>query len=118
MAKYRGRLEIIADVLDVVKGGAKKTRIMYQANLSYKLLIRYLKDVIDTGLARKADGNTYTLTAKGADFLRQFQGYCALREEVEEQLSDIQDRKMVLENRFLDVETIDARFKNTPNRKR
>ncbi|MGQ9461394.1 MAG: winged helix-turn-helix domain-containing protein, partial [Candidatus Bathyarchaeaceae archaeon] len=37
MGKYRGRLDIVADILSVVNNndGARKTRIMYQANLSY-----------------------------------------------------------------------------------
>jgi len=52
MAKYRSRLEIVADVLGVVSGGARKTQIMYQANLSYKLLVHYLKDVIKMGLVK------------------------------------------------------------------
>jgi len=46
MGKYRDRLQIIADMLSVVRGGAKKTHIMYQANLSYTLLGRYLSEVL------------------------------------------------------------------------
>lgn len=41
---YRSRYEIIADMLNVVSGRAKKTKIMYQANLSYKLLQKYLAE--------------------------------------------------------------------------
>ena len=50
MGQYRKRLEIIADILSVVRGGAKKTRIMYQANLSYRLLALYLEFVKEAGL--------------------------------------------------------------------
>ena len=35
MIKYRDRLDIIADILKVVRDGAKKTRIMYMACLLY-----------------------------------------------------------------------------------
>lgn len=111
MAKYRSRLEIVADVLGVVSGGAKKTKIMYQANLSYSLLIRYLKDVIDMGLVKMKDGNTYGLTEKGFDFLEEFKGYRERRVEVEEQLNDIQDKKVMLENRFLNAGNMDAGLK-------
>jgi len=104
MVKYRNRLEIIADVLAVAKGGAGKTQIMYGANLSYMLLTRYLADVMDMGLVRTEGENTYTLTEKGAEFLQEFHGYRADRREVEKQLSEVKDKKMMLETRFLTAE--------------
>ncbi len=112
MSRYRSRLEIIADVLSVAREGAKKTQIMYQANLSYKLLTRYLKDVIDMGLVRMEGENTYELTEKGSDFLREFKDYYERRVEVEEKLNDVQDEKMTLENRFLNAKNMDAGLKN------
>jgi len=117
MAKYRSRLEIIADVLGVVSGGAKKTKIMYQANLSYKLLIHYLKDVIDMGLMKMENANIYELTEKGSDFLREFKGYRERRVEVEEQLNEVQDKKVMLENRFLNVGNMDFGLKNCAGEK-
>ena len=104
MVRYRNRLDIIADVLEVAKGGARKTKIMYGANLSYTLLTRYLKDVMDMGLVRGEDGNIFKLTEKGSDFLQEFNGYCMHRGEVEEQLSDIKNMKAMLLNRFLNDE--------------
>jgi predicted transcriptional regulator len=103
MVKYRNRLEIIADVLAVAKGGAGKTQIMYGANLSYMLLTRYLADVMDMGLVRTEGENTYTLTEKGAEFLQEFHGYRVDRREVEKQLREIQEKKAVLLNRFLNA---------------
>lgn len=117
MAKYRSRLEIIADVLGVASGGARKTQIMYQANLSYKLLIHYLKDVIDMGLVKMKSENTYELTEKGSDFLREFKGYRERRVEVEEQLNEVQDKKVMLENRFLNAGNMDAGLKNCASEK-
>lgn len=116
MGRYRSRLEIIADVLGVVRGGAKKTQIMYQANLSYRLLVRYLKDVIEIGLVKMEDGNTYELTQKGLDFLHEFKDYYQRRVEVEEQLNDIQDEKMTLENRFLNAKRTDSGLINCPDK--
>ena len=45
---YRRKLDIIADMLLVAGSGsgAKKTHIMYQANLSHRLLIKYLEEVV------------------------------------------------------------------------
>ena len=45
MGNYRGKLDIIADILRVVSGNAKKTQIMYQANLSYRVLQKYLAEI-------------------------------------------------------------------------
>ena len=117
MAKYRSRLEIVADVLGVVSGGAKKTQIMYQANLSYKLLVRYLKDVIDMGLVKMKGEDTYELTEKGSDFLREFKGYYERRVEVEEQLNGVQDEKVMLESRFLNAKSMDAGLKSCSGKK-
>ena len=111
MAKYRSRLEIVADILGVVSDGARKTQIMYQANLSYKLLIHYLKDVIDMGLVKMKDESTYELTEKGFEFLEEFKGYHKRRVEVEEQLNGVQDEKVMLENRFLNSRNMDAGLK-------
>ena len=112
MSRYRRRLEIVADVLDVVRDGAKKTRIMYQANLSYRLLTRYLKEVVSFGLVRVEEDGLYELTAKGYDYLQAFKGYRERRVEVEEQLNDVDDEKTLLENRFLNAHGVNAGSKN------
>ena len=104
MVRYRNRLDIIADILEVTKGGARKTRIMYGANLSYTLLTRYLKDVMVMGLVRSEEGNIFKLTEKGSGFLQEFNGYREHRGEVEEQMSDIELEKAMLMNRFLNEE--------------
>jgi len=65
VSKYRDRLQIIADMLSIARNGAKKTQIMYQANLSYRLLGRYLREVLNAGLVKFENGNSYVLTAKG-----------------------------------------------------
>lgn len=111
MAKYRSKLEIIADITGVASRGAKKTEIMYQANLSYKLLTRYLKAVIDLGLVKLRDGNTYDLTEKGLNFLKEFKSYYERRVAVEKKLSGVQDEKTELESRFLNGKNLNAVFK-------
>jgi predicted transcriptional regulator len=47
---YRSKLDIIADILVVARNDAKRTQIMYQANLSYKVLVKYLDEVVDSSL--------------------------------------------------------------------
>jgi len=73
--RNRGRLEIVADILSVAESGSSKTRIMYQANLSYRLLIRYLDMILKAGLVYLNDSSEYVTTAKGRDFLEKFRKY-------------------------------------------
>ena len=99
MGRHRSRLTILARVLSVVSDnhGAKKTQIMYQAYLSYKLLSRYLKDVMDAGLVICGDDDCYRLTSKGKTFLAKFKNYSSFRENVDEQVNHVEDQKMMLE---------------------
>lgn len=98
MSKYRNRVEIIGDILNVVSDGAKKTQIMYQGNLSYKLLTSYLREVIGAGLVCVGErSNVYKLTEKGKMFLKDFEDYSRSRNEVEHQLSDMKSLRTKLE---------------------
>lgn len=101
MTKYRDRLDIIADILKVVRDGARKTRIMYMANLSYTLLTRYLTDVIKMGLVKMETGKTYELTDKGSNFLQEFKRYRKHQVKVEELQNDIKAEEATLIDRFL-----------------
>jgi predicted transcriptional regulator len=98
MGKYRGRLQIIADILSVVRNGAKKTHVMYQANLSYTLLSRYLTEVLESGLVSCDDEDRYKLTRRGKNFLDIFNEYSKRCGQIEQQLNHVNDEKTVLEN--------------------
>lgn len=98
MGKYRDRLQIIADILSVVREGAKKTHVMYQANLSFTLLKRYLTEVLEAGLVRCEDKDSYTLTRRGQSFLDRFSAYSKRCERVEQELNHVNNDKTVLEN--------------------
>jgi len=98
LGSYRSRLDIIADVLRVVSQGAKKTQIMYQANLSYKLLTRYLAEVLEVCLVRFEDKEEcYVLTRKGKAFLEEYKKYSRSNKRLEKQLNNIDDKRKVLE---------------------
>jgi len=96
MGKYRSRLQIIADMLSVAGKGAKKTHIMYQANLSYKLLSRYLTEVMKAGLVSFKGEDCYGLTNKGQEFLDRFGEYSKRCKRLEEHLNDVNNEMMVL----------------------
>ena len=101
LGQYRKRLEIVADILSVVKGGAKKTRIMYQANLSYKLLTLYLRFVREAGLVSTEGKGNYDLTQKGHEFLERYKQYSQRSEQVEGELEKVQREKGVLEATYI-----------------
>ncbi len=46
----RNDLDICADILTVARAGAKKTHIVYRANLNFKLVRKYLRRLIENGL--------------------------------------------------------------------
>jgi len=97
MKKYRDRLQIIADMLYTARNGAKKTQILNKANLSYRLLGRYLREVLDAGLVKSENGTSYVLTTKGETFLNRHIEYSELRRSLETNLESINSEKTILE---------------------
>jgi predicted transcriptional regulator len=98
LGSYRGRLDIIADILRVAKGNAKKTQIMYQANLSYKVLQRYLKEIVDASLISfENTEHHYVLTSKGHEFLETYKDYAKTNRSIEKRLDEICTKKKILE---------------------
>jgi predicted transcriptional regulator len=83
----RDRLYIIAEILEIAKNGALKTRIMYRANLSFTQLNDYLGFMLETHLLEKIRRNgkdIYRSTEKGLDFLERYHQIQELmREEIE-----------------------------------
>lgn len=96
MSKYRDRLQIIADILSIADRRAKKTRIMYQANLSYRLLCHYLSKVLDAGLIKSEDDDCYVLTAKGKAFLSRHEEYSKRCRSLEQHLNHVNVEKNAL----------------------
>jgi len=103
MGKYRSRLRIIADILHIASDGAKKTRIMYQANLSYKLLCQYLDEVVSARLVTFEKGKSYVLTNSGERFLERLDEYHKQCKQLEEQTSCVQSERVELEKMLYNV---------------
>ena len=69
--KYRGRTEILGNILDAANGGATKTKIMYKAFLGYEQLKEYLSLLIENNLLEYLDGTkTFKTTEKGLNYLK------------------------------------------------
>jgi len=75
MTRRRSHIEISADILRIAKAGARKTRIVYGANLNFKLLNEYLDKLERAGLIARELGKTEIIrtTEKGRKYLQQYE---------------------------------------------
>jgi len=76
----------MANILQSANGGAKKTHIMYQCNLSFRQLQAYLDFLIDAGFLEttvlktenKGDSLLFETTSKGKAFIKAYHNLRAL----------------------------------------
>ena len=72
----RNSLEITAEILQIAKDGARKTRIVYGANLNFRLLQQYLEELENQGLIKNRDEkNLIKTTQKGIQFLKHYKEF-------------------------------------------
>jgi dTDP-glucose pyrophosphorylase/predicted transcriptional regulator len=122
MVRYRRRFEIIADILSAALKGAKKTRIMYVANLSYELLEKYLAETIRMGFIR-LNNSDYEVTESGLAFLEKYNGYSGRYSGISRMLQGMASEREALnrmcqpqDNDFL--KRGDSRFKGSERQSR
>ena len=72
----RDKLEIARNILLICKNGAKKTEIVYKANLNFKNTEGYLKWLIDREIIMK-EGKIFKITSKGSELLSNLQNASA-----------------------------------------
>jgi predicted transcriptional regulator len=73
--KRRDRLYIIAEILNIAKGGSLKTQIMYRANLSFAQLNEYLSFLTKMEfleIQKENKKSNYVTTAKGERYLEKY----------------------------------------------
>ncbi|MFB3764904.1 MAG: winged helix-turn-helix domain-containing protein [Methanotrichaceae archaeon] len=61
---------IISQILDICESGARKTRIVYQANLNSTTVNRYLECLIETGMIEQSNcgsSHLFKTTEKGEE---------------------------------------------------
>ena len=88
LGKNRDRLSIIAAILEAANFGAGKTKIMFSANLSFKLFEKYLDICLRAGFIQ-AHGNKYNLTEQGATFLKQYIQFLERYDKAQKMLDDL-----------------------------
>ena len=78
----RTSMEITAEILRLARKGARKTRVVYGANINFKILDKYLERLIKTGLLAKQSYERGILktSEKGEEFLKK---YTSLKDFVE-----------------------------------
>jgi len=78
MSKKRERLEVIRDILKVIRQSRsiKPTRLLFASNLSPQMFKDYINELIAKGFIKlelsENDKKTFLLTKKGNDFLEQY----------------------------------------------
>lgn len=100
MGKNRDRLSIIAAVLEASRAGSSKTHIMFKANLSFKLLEKYLTLVTEAGFVNLTD-SSYQLTARGDEFLERYKSFQSELSKLKQSLEAIGNEQANLEKQFL-----------------
>lgn len=74
----------------------KKTKIMYVANLSYKLLMKYLEETVNMGFLQ-AKENGYGVTERGRAFLDRYVQFSNKYSFLERKLEGMKFEREVLE---------------------
>ncbi len=96
--KNRSSLEIVRDMLIVASERCKKTRILYDAHLNYRLLEKYLGVLLENGLLEPVDDLFYLITSKGKYFLQKYEGYLEICNKIGEDIEDARQEKLALKN--------------------
>jgi predicted transcriptional regulator len=98
--RNRDKLDIVRDMLAIASTKVKKTRIMYQANLNYLQMEKYLKLLLEEGLLAPDgdDGSCYLITEKGKEFLRVYADYLKRRRRLVEEVDGTVKHRLLLES--------------------
>jgi len=71
--RKRSETDIFAEILYLAnEGGVKKTSIVYKANLNFKIVDRFLSDLLESGLIEVKD-KIYETTDRGITFLHHYE---------------------------------------------
>jgi predicted transcriptional regulator len=97
-SKNRDRLDIVRDMLSAALAKAKKTKIMYKANLNFGQVEKYLKIILEVGLLEYEGNSFYSVTQKGREFLRVYDDYVEGRRRVVEQINGNVKTRVLLES--------------------
>ncbi len=75
LAKNRGRIDVIADMLNCCRSASSKSHIMLFANVNSIVATRMIAKLGETGLldsVHEEDGTVYLATSKGTGFVKRY----------------------------------------------
>jgi predicted transcriptional regulator len=100
LGQHRSSLEILVEILRAARTGARKTRIMYRANLGFSQLKRYLNFALETGLIIVPPESTdqYLVSPMGREFLEKYDKYLQRNERMKDLLQSLAKEKTELED--------------------
>ena len=93
----RHTLDIVRDMLSAASVSVRKTRLMYQANLSFVQVEKYLHDLLEKGLLNHEGDSFYLVTRKGLEFLRLYDEYVKRCSVIMEQVDRSEKDRLFLE---------------------
>jgi predicted transcriptional regulator len=73
----RNDIDICADILKVARVGAKKTHLVYKANLNFEIVKKYLSRLSENRLISSENGH-YITTEEGVKFLDKYQEFASM----------------------------------------
>lgn len=75
MGRKRFKDQILCMILQVCRGGANKTQIVYSCNLNFHTVVPYLELLIKNGLAERVEAEIvrYRITPRGEEALGHLQ---------------------------------------------
>ena len=84
-------------ILSATQLPARKTRIMYHAQLNHRQVTRYLAHLVASGLVRKhAERGVFMLTAKGRRYRSEYAEYRRLNKSLTDEKATFDARKAAL----------------------
>lgn len=77
MKRRRDKISILADVLEAIGDGARKTHIVYKANLNFESCRKYLNAMRNAGLVEIRVGSPmmWAITDKGRALLKKYREF-------------------------------------------
>lgn len=86
----------MAAILEAANAGATKTRIMITANLSFKLLEKYLTLSLQLGYL-ELDGAHFKITRQGRTFLVRYRHFESQHAQVQKFLKNLEEERAILD---------------------
>ena len=107
--KNRCKFDIVRDMLSIAMAKVRKTKIMYQANLSFRQVEKYLKYLVESGLLYYGNDSRYLITERGKDFLQIYNNYIERCGRIKKEAEGAAEDRRVLESMCFNNENSDKR---------